>query len=178
VLSITVRANSPCTASRKELGAKLVNKILKELGLKMTVHYPIKLEPDDNDTLMVTCPVLPEVATFGEDDADAVRHAEDAIEEALAARIAEGVDIPAPPLRSRGRGRTVALPLMTALKVSLYRSLREAGITRAELMRRLGWNRESVDRLFRLDHASRLDQLEAAFKALGHTLDVSIERAA
>jgi hypothetical protein len=46
---------------------------------------------------------------------------------------------------------------MTALKVSLYRSLREAGLTRAELMRRLGWNRESVDRLFRLDHASRLD---------------------
>jgi hypothetical protein len=28
-------------------------------------------------------------------------------------------------------------------------------------MRRLGWNRESVDRLFRLDHASRLDQIEA-----------------
>jgi hypothetical protein len=30
---------------------------------------------------------------------------------------------------------------------------REAGLTRAELMRRLGWNRESVDRLFRLGHA-------------------------
>jgi hypothetical protein len=28
-------------------------------------------------------------------------------------------------------------------------------------MRRLGWNRESVDRLFRLDHASRLDQIKA-----------------
>ena len=42
----------------------------------------------------------------------------------------------------------------------------------------LGWNRESVDRLFRLDHASRLDQLEAAFKALGRSVDVSIKRAA
>jgi antitoxin HicB len=45
-------------------------------------------------------------------------------------------------------------------------------------MRRLGWNRESVDHLFRLDHASRLDQLEAAFKALGRSVDVSIGRAA
>jgi antitoxin HicB len=142
----------------------------------MTVRYLIKLEPDDNDTLLVTCPALPEVATFGDDVADALRRAGGAIEEALAARIADGVDIPAPATRSRGRA--VALPLMTALKVSLYRSLREAGFTRAELMRRLGWNRESVDRLFRLDHASRLDQLEAAFKALGRSVDVSIKRAA
>jgi antitoxin HicB len=82
------------------------------------------------------------------------------------------------PRQHRARGRAVALPLMAALKVSLYRSLREAGLTRAELMRRLGWNLESVDRLFRLDHASRLDQLEAAFKALGRSVDVSIKRAA
>jgi len=73
-------------------------------------------------------------------------------------------DLPA----SRSRGRAVAL------KVSLYArcassmafvAWREVGLNRAELMRRLGWNRESVDRLFRLDH-SRLDQLEARKRAL------------
>jgi hypothetical protein len=69
----------------------------------------------------------------------------EAVAEALAARIADGADIPAPPAR---RGVAVALPLMTTLKASVYRALRESGITRAELMRRLGWNRESVDRLF------------------------------
>jgi len=90
----------------------------------MTARYLIKLEPDDNDTLLVTCPALPEVATFGEDEADALRHATNAIEEAIAARIADGLDIPAP--ASRARGRAVALPLMAALKVSLYRSLRRA----------------------------------------------------
>jgi antitoxin HicB len=68
--------------------------------------------------------------------------------------------------------------LMTALKVALYHALRESKITRAELTRRLRWNRESVDRLFRLDHASRLDQIEAAFAALGRRIDVSIEQAA
>jgi antitoxin HicB len=52
------------------------------------------------------------------------------------------------------------------LKVQLYRCVRGAGITRAELARRLDWNRES-DRLFRLDHRSRLEQLESAFAALG-----------
>jgi antitoxin HicB len=141
----------------------------------MTLRYPVKLEADDNGTVLATCPSLPEVTTFGEDDADALAHAVGAIEEALAARIADGEDIPAP--RERLRGRSVALPLMTSLKASLYRALRESGITRAELMRRLGWNRESVDRLFRLDHASRLDQIEAAFRALGKSVALEIEEA-
>ena len=52
---------------------------------------------------------------------------------------------------------------------------RKDGVTRAELSRRLKWNRESVDRLFRLDHASRLDQLEAAFRALGRSVGVRIK---
>jgi len=149
----------------------------------MTLHLPIKLAPDDNGTLLVTCPLLPEVTSFGDDEADALQHAADAIEEALAARISDGLDIPVPPARpARSRAarqrRVVTLPLMTALKVSLYRALREAKITRAELARRLRWNRESVDRLFRLDHASRLDQIEAAFAALGRRIDLSIEQAA
>jgi antitoxin HicB len=82
----------------------------------MTLRYPVKLEADDNGTVLATCPSLPEVTTFGEDDADALAHAVGAIEEALAARIADGEDIPAP---ERLRGRSVALPLMTSLKVSL-----------------------------------------------------------
>jgi antitoxin HicB len=51
--------------------------------------------------------------------------------------------------------------------------MREAGITRADLMRRLEWTRESVDRLLRLDHASRFDQIEAAFRA---SADRSVDR--
>jgi antitoxin HicB len=140
------------------------------------VGYRIKLRPDDNGTLLVTCPALPEVTTSGENEADAMRHALNAIEEALAAHIADGTDIPAPLVSARGR--IVALPLMTSLKVSLYRALRESRITRAELSRRLGWNRESVDRLFRLDHASRLDQIEAAFRALGRAVTLTVEQAA
>jgi antitoxin HicB len=138
------------------------------------MQYRIKLEPDDNGTLLVTCPALAEVTTFGEDRVDAKHHAVQAIQEALAARIAEGADIPP----GDQRGERVSIPTLTALKVELYRELRAAGTTRAELMRRLGWNRESVDRLFRLDHASRLDQLEAAFRAIGKELSVSVRAAA
>jgi antitoxin HicB len=51
-----------------------VNRILKDLGLVM-LAYAIKLEPDDNGTLLVTCPDLPGVVTFGEDREDAIRKA-------------------------------------------------------------------------------------------------------
>lgn len=137
--------------------------------------YRIELTPDDNGTFVVTCPQLPIVATFGETVEDARRHAVDAIETALASMIDDGEEIPCP--ESSGDD-AVRLPLLTMLKLSLYWALRETGITRAELARRLGWNRESVDRLFRLDHRSRLEQMEAAFAALGRSIDVEIREAA
>lgn len=69
------------------------------------------------------------------------------------------------------------LPLTTALKVALYRVMRQNGVRRADLQRRLKWNRESVDRLFRLDHKSKLDQIEAAFAAMELKLEIRfIER--
>ena len=45
---------------------------------------------------------------------------------------------------------------------------------RAELGRRLGWNRNSVDRLFAINHASRLDQIEVALERLGYRIDARL----
>jgi len=139
------------------------------------LSYRIELVPDDNGTLLVTCPDLPIVASFGENEREAIAHAVDAIETALASMIDDGEDIRRP---SEGAGPHVVLPMLTTLKVNLYWTLREAGITRAELQRRLGWNRESVDRLFKLDHRSRLEQIEAAMAALGKAFDVEVREAA
>lgn len=58
--------------------------------------YPVILTPDKNGTVLVTCPDLPEVTIFGEDEEDAIGRAADAIEETVAARIARREDIPAP----------------------------------------------------------------------------------
>ena len=86
----------------------------------MSLTYPIKLEPDDNGSLLVTCPALPEVTTFGEDEAEAIKRARDAIEEAIAACMADGREVPEP----KGKRRVwVTLPMQTSLKVELYRLL-------------------------------------------------------
>lgn len=61
-----------------------------------TLSYRVTLSSDDNGTVLVTCPDLPEVTTFGGHRKDALLRAVDAIEEALAARIARREPIKAP----------------------------------------------------------------------------------
>ncbi|HEX4179261.1 MAG TPA: type II toxin-antitoxin system HicB family antitoxin [Caulobacteraceae bacterium] len=135
--------------------------------------YRIELTPDDNDSYLATSPDFPELTTYGDDQDDALGHASHAVEEAIAARIAHGAEVPQFS-GSVSQGKPfIRLTALTTLKVTLYRTLAQKGVTRAELSRRLGWHREQVDRLFRLDHASRLDQIEAAFAALGVQLDLS-----
>lgn len=143
--------------------------------------FPLRLEPDDDGSLLVTCDVLPEVTTFGEDEASALRHARDAIEEALAARMSRWQDLfsdPALPTGEPTGPHSVEISLQATLKVLLYLACRKAEVSRAELARRLDWHREQVDRLFRLEHASRIDQLEAAFAVIGTGLDIELRTAA
>lgn len=133
----------------------------------MLDRWWIAFTPDDNGTVMATCADLPEVTTFGLDEAQAFDRARDAIQEALAARIADWSELPDSRDQARPGELPLHLPAQIALKLYLYAAVRQAGVNRAELARRLGWHREQVDRLFRLDHASRLDQLEAALTQLG-----------
>jgi len=135
--------------------------------------YHVALTPDDNGAMLVVCPDLPEVATFGEDRQDALGYAVGAIEEALAARMAHKKDIPLPQKESGG-GEPVRLSTQTGLKVLLYATMRELGVTKAEMARRMGIARQHADRLLDLNHASRLDALDAAFLALGQEVAISL----
>lgn len=54
--------------------------------------------------------------------------------------------------------------------VALYEAMRAQGVSKAELARRLGWPVTQTQRLLDLRHASRVDQLEAAFAVLGKRL--------
>ncbi|GHD62677.1 hypothetical protein GCM10017083_51730 [Thalassobaculum fulvum] len=111
------------------------------------------------------------MTTFGEDAATAAAHASDAIEEALAARTVTGQELPEP---SAPGPHSAAIGTQVELKLLLYRRLRAAGLSRADLQRRLGWQCRSVDRLFRFDHASRLNQVDAALRALGEEIRVEV----
>jgi len=143
----------------------------------MMLDYPLTLTPDDNGTFLVTCPLLPEVTTFGDDEADARRQGKEAIEEAIGARMSRWDDVPVPDGSAYNADATARLSLQADLKLHLMLACKEAEVSRAELARRLQWHREQVDRLFRLDHASRIDQIEAALGALNKVVGISVEAA-
>ena len=134
------------------------------------LRYPVELEEDDG-TILVTSPDFPELTTFGIDEAEALARAVDALDEAIAARIHLGHKIPSP---SPGNNQ-VALPSLTAVKVILYQGMKEQGIGKAELARRLGWHLPQVDRVLDVNHRSRLDRMDAALGAIGQRLEVRAE---
>ena len=135
------------------------------------LSYPIRLEDDDNRTVLATSPDFPEVTTFGEDRDEALERAVDALREAIASRIHAREEIPQP---SPGKVRAT-LPALTTTKVFLYQYMTEHGIGKAELARRLGWHLPQVDRVLDAQHNSRLDQMEAALAAVGLRLDVRVK---
>ena len=132
--------------------------------------YPITLE-DDDGTVLATSPDFSELTSFGDDHEEAVARAVHALEEAIAARIHDRKDIPAP-----SQGETYAvLPTLTSVKVMLYQGMRDQNIGKAELARRLGWHMPQVDRVLDVQHRSRLDMMDAALGAIGRQLYVTAE---
>lgn len=136
--------------------------------------YPVLLTPD-GDGFVVTFPDLPFGITQGDTEAEARARAVDALETVIVALMLDRLDVPLP---SAAKGRPIViLPPLSAAKVALYRAMREAGVTKAELGRRLGWHPPQIDRLLDLRHASRLDQLDQALRALGRRLVVEVRAA-
>ena len=135
--------------------------------------FPIKLEADDG-TLLATSPDFPELTTFGDDREEAIARAIHALEEAIAARIHNSMDIPSP---SRGEAYAI-LPTLTSVKVMLYQGMRDQGVGKAELARRLGWHMPQVDRVLDVQLRSRLDMMDAALGAIGRRLHVITAAAA
>jgi antitoxin HicB len=137
------------------------------------MDYPVILERDDNDTLLVRFLDFPEAHTYGDDPEDALAHAQDALATAIDAYIKDKRAVPPPsPRATRYR---VTVPALLEAKLALYEAMREAGVGKAELARRLQCHLPQVDRLLAMTHGSQLEQLEAAFQALGLRLVVGVE---
>ena len=134
------------------------------------LSYPIELA-DDDGTVLATSRDFPELTTFGDDRDEAMARAVDALEEAIAARIHRREDIPVP---SPG-DNCATLPTLTAIKVMLYQGMRETGMGKAQLARKLGWHLPQIDRVLDVNHRSRLDRMDAALRAIGRRLEVTVK---
>jgi antitoxin HicB len=99
--------------------------------------YPARIRRDRAGRYLVTFPDLPRCATDGGTVAQALTEAADALEEAIAHRIAQGLEIPPPSPPKKGQ-RTVPLSAQMSAKAALYLALGATGLSKSALARRLG----------------------------------------
>jgi antitoxin HicB len=147
---------------------------LKVYPDRNSVEYPARFVHDrKGGGFVVTFPDIPEAITEGNTIEEAMRMAEEALEVALTFYTERGVDLPEPGVSRKGL-RLVRVPALSEAKFILYSALRSQGIRKIELARRMGCSPSQVDRLLDIQHRSRLDQLEAAFAAIGKRLSIQV----
>lgn len=135
--------------------------------------YPVVLKKAREGGFVVSFPDVPEALTQGEDETEALARAVDALETALEMYTDAGRDLPKAGKAKREQ-HLVAPSTLAVLKLEVYQAMRDDGVKKAELARRLNWHLMQVDRLLDLHHSSRIDQVEAALGALDRRLEVRV----
>ena len=136
--------------------------------------YPVTITKDDNNTFLVRFPDVPDAITYGETKAEAIGRALDALLTIFDAYMKDRRPIPAPSAVTKRRV-AVDVPALESAKIALYQAMQAQRINKSELARRLKWHLPQVDRVLKIRHGSQLDQLEAAFDALGKRLVVDVQ---
>lgn len=136
------------------------------------MKYPARIKRTD-DGYAVTFRDIPEANTQGETFEEAVEMAEDALLTALTFYFEDNRTIPAPS-KPKLKETLIDLPISASIKVVLLNTLLETRVSHSKLAKRMGIAPQQVTRIVNLNHTTKIDTLEAAFKALGRELKISV----
>ena len=139
-------------------------------------EYSVLLKPAEEGGFIVTCRDLPQLITQGQDVADALALAADAMDEVFAAYIKGKLEFPAPSKVRRGE-YLVAPPAGTMAKAALYVAMKEADVTNVQLAKQLGVDEKEVRRMLDPHYGSKLPRIAQAIKLLGKRLVIGLEAA-
>jgi antitoxin HicB len=139
------------------------------------MRYSALFQPDSEaGGYVVTFPDFGYGVTQGETVEQAYDMAQDLLECLVGNCIDAGKELPKPVERRAENWHMVRLPVLADAKAELYTAFLKSGMSKSELSRRTAIKEANINRLFRLDHKSRLDQLQAAFRALGLELTIEV----
>ncbi len=136
------------------------------------MQYPATFTKLD-DGYGVTFRDIPEAITQGATYNEAVEMAEDALVTAMDFYFEDNRPVP---IASNPQDDEVmvSLPLSIWAKVLLLNALLDSHVSQAELARRMGIKKQQVTRIVNLEHTTKIDTLEKAFKALNKRLDLMV----
>lgn len=143
-------------------------------GKELRLEYPAIFAPDRTGGFVITFPDFPEIATQGDTCTDAIHQSIDALEEAVAERIALKEEIPTPSRIKKGQ-QPIPLSPSAAISAAVYMGMRGRKMSQVQMAAKLGINEKQVRRMLDPYHGSRLTGLEDALQALGKRVVISIE---
>lgn len=130
--------------------------------------YPVNLRKDGK-FILATFPDIPEAITQGKDRAEALAMAREALEVSMDFYFEDQRPVPMPSKPKRGQA-IVELPLSVAAKVLLLNEMLRQKVRPIDLARLIGTTKQEVNRLTDLKHATKIDRIDAALRALGKRL--------
>lgn len=136
--------------------------------------YPVTLAADEADGgFVVTCRDLPEAITQGDTLEDALEAAEGALEAAIEMRIEDGLEIPLPSKARKGE-HLACLPVGSAMKTAVYLAMKEQGLSKSDLARRMDLDEKEARRILDPKHSTKVPTLERALHVLGKRVEVVV----
>ncbi|MBY0445590.1 MAG: type II toxin-antitoxin system HicB family antitoxin [Burkholderiales bacterium] len=135
------------------------------------MKYPATFTAAKEGGFVVTFRDIPECVTQGDDEADALFMAQDALVCAMDFYFEDKRSVPAPSKAKKGE-RLIELPLSIAAKVLLLNTMLETHVKPAELARRLDTSRQEINRLINLKHTTKIDRIAEAMGKLGKHLEL------
>lgn len=137
--------------------------------------YPYEPLPQPEGGFTVTFPDVPEAITQGDNDEEMAAMAQDALVTALSFYTDRAEPLPH---ASPAQGRPLAyVPPLVAAKLALHDAMLAARISNVALARQLNTDEKAVRRLRDPLYQSRINQVDAALRALGKRMGIVIEAA-
>ena len=127
----------------------------------------------EEDGWVITCRDLPEAISQAEASENRIDIAEGCLQAALESRIRDNEPLPIASKPRRGEV-IISPPAATAAKAALYDAMRDAGISKIELARKLGVDEKEVRRMLDAGHATKLPRIAEAVEALGRHLHIAL----
>lgn len=137
------------------------------------MQYPARFEAADEGGYVVSFRDIPEALTQGDTEDEAMSMAEDALVTAMDFYFEDRRQIAMPSDLLPGE-RWVELPASVTAKALLLNEMIAAGVSNAELARRMGTRPQEVQRIVDLAHSTKIDTIAKALVALGKHLEVRV----
>lgn len=138
------------------------------------MNYPVYVKPDGDEYFEITCRDLPELNAIAYSKEDIEQQAQDALETTFMLYMTDRKTIPLASKKQDGE-ILVNLPLRYDFKIALYNEALKQGITKAEMARRINATQKQIDRIWSVDHPTKLETLEEVFKALNKSVSLNIK---